>query len=148
MEYISLFVSICSLAIPAISFFLYDRKIKKQNCLINQYQIQQIEEKKCALNSAKIFGSIIRGKMGMRTLVITNKGLATAKNFHLFDIRDNKGILQTGKLSAYDRQELAPEGKIEVPFIISESAPDAIRIKCIWDEDHKTGNIYQQSLQL
>ncbi len=148
MEYISLFVSICSLAIPAISFFLYDRKIKKQNCLINQYQIQQIEEKKCALNCAKIFGSIIKGKMGMRTLVITNKGLATAKNFHLFDIRDYNGIFQTDKLSAYDRQELAPEGKIEVPFIISESAPDAIRIKCIWDDDHKTGNIYQQSLQL
>lgn len=148
MEYISLIVSICALAISAISFIRYDRKIKKQNCLINQYQIQQIEEKKCAQNSAKISGYIIRGKMGMRTLVITNKGLATAKNFHLFDIRDYNGIFQTDKLSAYDRQELAPEGKIEVPFIISESAPDAIRIKCIWDDDHKTGNIYQQSLQL
>lgn len=148
MEYISLIVSICALAISAISFIRYDRKIKKQNWLINQYQIQQIEEKKCAQNSAKISGSIIRGKMGMRTLVITNKGLATAKNFHLFDIRDYNGIFQTDKLSAYDRQELAPEGKIEVPFIISESAPDAIRIKCIWDDDHKTGNIYQQSLQL
>lgn len=148
MEYISLIVSICALAISAISFIRYDRKIKKQNWLINQYQIQQIEEKKCAQNSAKISGSIIRGKMGMRTLVITNKGLATVKNFHLFDIRDYNGIFQTDKLSAYDRQELAPEGKIEVPFIISESAPDAIRIKCIWDDDHKTGNIYQQSLQL
>lgn len=152
---ISLIISICSfiislttLIISLINFIRYDRKIKKQNCLINQYQIQQIEEKKCAQNSAKIFGSIIRGKMGMRTLVIINKGLATAKNFHLFDIRDNKGIFQTDKLSAYDWQELAPEGKIEVPFIISESAPDTIRIKCIWDDDHKTGNIYQQNLQL
>ena len=60
MEYISLIVSICALAISAISFIRYDRKIKKQNWLINQYQIQQIEEKKCAQNSAKISGSIIK----------------------------------------------------------------------------------------
>lgn len=122
MEYISLIVSICALAISAISFIRYDRKIKKQNWLINQYQIQQIEEKKCAQNSAKISGSIIKGKMGMRTLVITNTGLAPARNINITDIRDFKGIIQTGGL-CFPYMLLNPREQIEVTFLLAECAP-------------------------
>lgn len=147
MEYISLIVSICALAISAISFIRYDRKIKKQNWLINQYQIQQIEEKKCAQNSAKISGSIIKGKMGMRTLVITNTGLAPARNINITDIRNIKGIIQTGGL-CFPYMLLNPREQIEVTFLLAECAPSVINMKYSWDDDHKTGNIYQQSLQL
>ena len=147
MEYISLIVSICALAISAISFIRYDRKIKKQNWLINQYQIQQIEEKKCAQNSAKISGSIIKGKMGMRTLVITNTGLAPARNINITDIRNIKGIIQTGGL-CFPYMLLNPREQIEVTFLLAECAPSVINMKYSWDDDLKTGNIYQQSLQL
>lgn len=147
MEYISLIVSICALAISAISFIRYDRKIKKQNWLINQYQIQQIEEKKCAQNSAKISGSIIKGKMGMRTLVITNTGLAPARNINITDIRDFKGIIQTGGL-CFPYMLLNPREQIEVTFLLAECAPNVINMKYSWDDDLKTDNIYQQSLQL
>lgn len=147
MEYISLIVSICALAISAISFIRYDRKIKKQNWLINQYQIQQIEEKKCAQNSAKISGSIIKGKMGMRTLVITNTGLAPARNINITDIRNIKGIIQTGGL-CFPYKLLNPREQIEVTFLLAECAPNVINMKYSWDDDLKTDNIYQQSLQL
>ena len=147
MEYISLIVSICALAISAISFIRYDRKIKKQNWLINQYQIQQIEEKKCAQNSAKISGSIIKGKMGMRTLVITNTGLAPARNINITDIRNIKGIIQTGGL-CFPYMLLNPREQIEVTFLLAECAPSVINMKYSWDDDLKTDNIYQQSLQL
>lgn len=97
MKFINLIVSICTLIIYAASSW-YDRKIKKLNLAINQYEMQQIEESKRMNISAKVSGAIIKGNRDMRTLVISNTGLAPARNVNVTDIRNYKGVLQTGGL--------------------------------------------------
>ena len=59
MELVSLIISICSLLLSLITFIVYDKKIKKQNLILNQYQIQNIEEEKLKKKCAKISGNII-----------------------------------------------------------------------------------------
>lgn len=147
MDCVSLIVSICALIISAISFIRYDKKIKEQNLAINQYKMQQIEESKRMNNSAKVSGAIIKGNRDMRTLVISNTGLAPARNVNVTDIRKFKGVLQTGGL-VFPYSLLNPGEKIEIPFMISLSSPDTIDVKCRWDDENKQNNIYQQTLQL
>ena len=57
MELVSLIISICSLLLSLITFIVYDKKIKKQNLILNQYQIQNIEEEKLKKKCAKISGN-------------------------------------------------------------------------------------------
>lgn len=147
MECVSLIVSILALLISAICFIRYDRKIKKQQLIINQYIIQEKEEEKRNNKCAKISCSIIKGNRGTRTLIISNAGLAPARNINVTDIREIKGILQTGGL-VFPYLLLNPGEKIEIPFMISLSSPDKINIKCRWDDENKQNNIYEQSLQL
>lgn len=147
MECVSLIVSILALLISAICFIRYDRKIKKQQLIINQYIIQEKEEEKRNNKCAKISCSIIKGNRGTRTLIISNTGLAPARNINVTDIRKIKGILQTGGL-VFPYSLLNPGEKIEIPFMISLSSPDKINIKCRWDDENKQNNIYEQSLQL
>lgn len=147
MECVSLIVSILALLISAICFIRYDRKIKKQQLIINQYIIQEKEEEKRNNKCAKISCSIIKGNRGTRTLIISNAGLAPARNINVTDIREIKGILQTGGL-VFPYSLLNPGEKIEIPFMISLSSPDKINIKCRWDDENKQNNIYEQSLQL
>lgn len=147
MEYVSLIVSICALLIAAISFIRYDRKIKKQNLIINQYIIQEKEEKKRTNKCAKISCSIIKGSRGMRTLIILNTGLAPARNINVTDIRKYEGIVQTGGL-VFPYALLNPGENIEIPFFVSISSPDTINVKSMWDDENKQNNVYEQILQL
>lgn len=147
MECVSLIVSICALLIAAISFIRYDRKIKKQDLIINQYIIQEKEEKMRINKCAKISCSIIKGNRGMRTLIISNTGLAPAQNINVTDIRKYEGIVQTGGL-VFPYALLNPGEKIEIPFFVSISSPDTINVKSMWNDENKQNNVYEQILQL
>lgn len=148
MEWASLIISIISLLISGISFFRYDRKIKKQNLILNQYQIQEIEKERIKKKCANISGEIKMGKSnGMRKLIISNKGLAPARNINMTDIRNFRGILLTG-MPCFPFDLLNPGEHIEIPFMISESTPDNINMEYTWDDDNKVHNIYKQNLKL
>lgn len=60
MELASLIISICALLLSAFTFVIYDRKIKKQNLILNQYQILKIDEENLKKKCAKISGTVIR----------------------------------------------------------------------------------------
>lgn len=50
MELASLIISICALLLSAFTVIIYDRKIKKQNLILNQYQILKIDEENLKKN--------------------------------------------------------------------------------------------------
>lgn len=147
MELVSLIISICSLLLSLITFIVYDKKIKKQNLILNQYQIQNIEEEKLKKKCAKISGNIIKEHRGIRKLIISNEGLAPARNICITDILDYKGIILT-RTASIPFELLNPGECFEVQFMISESAPDIIKMEYTWDDDYKNHNIYRQNLQL
>jgi len=147
MEWVSLAISIGALLISVINFIRYDKKIKAQNLIINQYQIQQIEEKKRINNSAKISGSLIKGNNGVYKLVISNEGLAPARNVNINDIRKIKGVLMTGGL-IFPHPLLNPGEKIVIPFMTSDSTPEIMNLTYKWDDNNKVENRYNQNLQL
>lgn len=147
MELASLIISICALLLSAFTFVIYDRKIKKQNLILNQYQILKIDEENLKNKCAKISGTVIRENRQMRKLVISNEGLASAHNICITDIRNFRGISLTGMASI--PFELLNSGEhFEIPFMISESTPDIINVEYTWDDDNKAHNIYKQNLQL
>lgn len=149
MEWASLIISIISLLISGIIFFRYDKKIKKQDLILNQYKIQKIEEERIKKKCANISGVITKTSEsgGMRKLIIYNDGSAPARNINITDIRNYKGILLTG-MPCFPFDLLNPGEHIEVPFMISESTPDIINMEYTWDDDNKAHNIYEQNLQL
>lgn len=55
MEWVSLIISIFALLLSALIFIKYDKKIKEQNIIINQYRLQQIEEEKQKKQKCKNF---------------------------------------------------------------------------------------------
>lgn len=147
MELASLIISICALLLSAFTFVIYDRKIKKQNLILNQYQILKIDEENLKKKYAKISGTVIRENRQMRKLVISNEGLASAHNICITDIRNFRGISLTG-MASIPFELLNPGEHFEIPFMISESTPDIINVEYTWDDDNKAHNIYKQNLQL
>lgn len=147
MELASLIISICALFLSAFTFVIYDRKIKKQNLILNQYQILKIDEENLKNKCAKISGTVIRENRQMRKLVISNEGLASAHNICITDIRNFRGISLTG-MASIPFELLNPGKHFEIPFMISESTPDIINVEYTWDDDNKAHNIYKQNLQL
>lgn len=148
MEWVSLIISIFALLLSALIFIKYDKKIKEQNIIINQYRLQQIEEEKQKNKSAKISGSIVRESIRDRKLVITNEGPATARNICITDIRSIRGINQTGGW-VFPYGFLKPGRNIEVPFMLSDDyVIEKIELKYTWEDEYRKDNFYEQTLQL
>jgi hypothetical protein len=137
-----------------ISFFaivwtwLTDRKLKRQQLQINEFQLQSIKdgqaEKKQALLRAK-------GYQDNRIWVVKiwNEGVSVAKNIRLSseDIEKDDKIqlrLRSGKIP----YPLLNRGdSFEIYATLSEGRNPVPKIKLIWDDDYKKDNEREQVLE-
>ena len=146
MELASLIVSIITLAASGFTYFIHDRKIKKQEATINDYQLTKLHEEKIVNKKAQLSGSITIFKNdGKRILKITNHGKTTATNVRMEVLN---GVHITAFIDPFPFELLNPTESFEMTFYIPMGPCGKLKVKYIWDDPYQNNNDFTQLLQL
>lgn len=145
MELASLILSIIALLGSLVTYIVHDRKIKKQEAKINEYQLAKIKEEEEDSKKAQVCGNIIKYDKGKRVLKVYNKGKAPAKNIRIEGIDENM---------YFDGTELLPFGLLnpqeafELTFNIYNINQHILKITIHWDDLSHNDNTFTQQLSL
>ncbi|TKC02636.1 hypothetical protein [Pedobacter cryotolerans] len=145
MEIISLIVAIVAFVFSAITYLVHDRRLKKQEGLLNTYQLQKYEEEKVDLQKAVIRANVIRGDKGRITIKVFNAGKAVAKNIHLKFIGDQEIMIGS---NPFPFEFLNPQEGTEMNLFSYVGSPDKLLIELRWDDEFQEQNTHQQMLTL
>jgi hypothetical protein len=145
MEIAGLIISIIALSLSVITYLVHDHRIKKQEKLLNKYQIAKIESEKVESKKAIIEANIIKVSNGKNAIKIYNKGKVIAKNVNVI-FPDPKGyqIISNNPCPI----DIKPTHSIEFILILFTSHPEKIIITFEWSDDFHEHNIENQQLQL
>ena len=144
MEIIGIIISIFALAFATLTYFKHDLKIKKQDAIINSYQIEKIKLEKEQEKKAIIEANVISHTKGKRIIKIYNKGKSIAKNVTV-NIPENDGYSILKNPCPID---IKPLNSIEIIIIVFNNDPDKIEIDFEWKDDFNDKNKDSQTIQI
>lgn len=145
MEIVSLIIAIVAFVFSFITYLIHDRRLKKQEGLLNAYQLQKYEEEKVDSQKAIIRANVIKGDKGRVTIKVFNAGKAIAKNIDLKLL--GSGALHVGR-NPFPFEFLNPQEGTEMLLFISVGSPDKLLIELSWEDDFNFHNTHQQMLTL
>lgn len=141
-----LIISCLALGVSVFTYFKHDKKIKAQEQIINDYQINKIAKENEESKKASIRGNIIKGDRGKRTLKVYNCGKAAARNIRVegLDI-ESLAVIRNG---LFPYELMNPQDYTELIICIVKGSPSTIKLKYIWDDDFGRNNEFEQVLTL
>lgn len=141
-----LIISCLALGVSVFTYFKHDKKIKAQEQIINDYQINKIAKENEESKKASIRGNIIKGDRGKRTLKVYNCGKAAARNIRVegLDI-ESLAVMRNG---LFPYELMNPQDYTELIICIVKGSPSTIKLKYIWDDDFGRNNEFEQVLTL
>ncbi|MBN2394935.1 MAG: hypothetical protein JXC36_00545 [Candidatus Atribacteria bacterium] len=145
MEILGLIISILALALTIITYILHDNRIKKQEKLLNEYQLAKIETEKIELKKALIEANVIKIKDWKNAIKVYNKGKSIARKVYVTIPSSESYNLIGGSPCPID---LKPNHSIEFILLLSTEYPDKIEVKLEWEDDFNEHNVENQELQL
>lgn len=146
MELASIILSIIALLGSLVTYIVHDRKIKRQEAKINEYQLAKIKEEEEDSKKAQICGNIIKYDKGKRVLKVYNKGKAPAKNIRIEGIDENKFYIHGMDLLPYEL--LNPQDSFELNILLYAGSPKTLKLKYLWDDATQDNNEFTQVLSL
>ncbi|MFD2554589.1 hypothetical protein [Sphingobacterium tabacisoli] len=141
----SFLLSVIAVLGTLFTYLIHDRKIKAQEKLINDYQLDKIEEEKNRKRQATVRASLIKGNKGHRILRVYNKGQAIAKNVRLI-IKDEPDYLYS--TNPFPFPVLNEHENIDLDIHLHMGSPDNISFEILWDDESATDNKHSQIVQL
>ena len=141
-----LIISCLALGVSVFTYFKHDKKIKAQEQIINDYQINKIAKENEDSKKASIRGNIIKGDRGKRTLKVYNCGKATARDIRVEGL--DIGSLAVMRNDLFPYELMNPQDYTEVVIWIVKGSPSTIKLKYVWDDDFGQNNEFEQVLTL
>ena len=142
----ALVVSLGALIFSAYTYSKHDKKIKAQEQIINDYQINKIVKENEESKKASIRGNIIKGDRGKRTLKVYNCGKATARNIRVEGL-DVDSLVVIGR-DLFPYELMNPQDNTELTIWITKDSASIIKLKFVWDDDFGQNNEFEQVLTL
>jgi hypothetical protein len=139
-------VSLGALIFSAYTYSKHDKKIKAQEQIINDYQINKIAKENEESKKASIRGNIIKGDKGKRTLKVYNCGKATARDIRVEGLDMGSFVVMRNDLFPYELMN--PQDYTEVFIWVVKGSPSTIKLKYIWNDDFGQNNEFEQVLTL
>lgn len=139
-------VSLGALVFSAYTYSKHDKKIKAQEQIINDYQINKIAKENEESKKASIRGNIIKGDKGKRTLKVYNCGKATARDIRVEGL--DIGSLAVMRNDLFPYELMNPQDYTEVVIWVVKGSPSTIKLKYVWDDDFGQNNEFEQVLTL
>lgn len=141
-----LIISCLALGVSVFTYFKHDKKIKAQEQIINDYQINKIAKENEESKKASIRGNIIKGDKGKRTLKVYNCGKATARDIRVEGL--DIGSLAVMRNDLFPYELMNPQDYTEVVIWVVKGSPSTIKLKYVWDDDFGQNNEFEQVLTL
>lgn len=139
-------VSLGALIFSAYTYSKHDKKIKAQEQIINDYQINKIKKEDEESRKANIKGNIYPGNKGKLILKVFNSGKAIARNIRVKGL-DVDSLIVIGK-ELFPYELMNPQDDTELTLWITKDSPSTIRLRYIWDDDFGQNNEFEQVLTL
>ena len=145
MEIAGFVTALLALIFSFYTYLVHDKKIKRQEKLINDYNIEKIESEKLMEQKALIEANVIDGRNGNKIIKVYNKGRSIANNV-IVGIPDSDGY------SVFSNPcpiEILPSNSINIELgALSTACPATIRIEMSWDDNFKNNNLTIQTIQI
>lgn len=146
---ISLIASLIALGFSFYTYFAHDSILKRQEKIINEFQVRALEREESETKKAKIRGNIIdvHGK-GNRELRIFNAGQITARNVKVewLNCRDDDGVYVSEDFS--DLGDLSPHNPWKVRLSLNCGHERKMHLRYTWADDYQENNVFEEDLQL
>lgn len=146
METWSFIMSVLALLSSGFTFWFYDRKLKRQDAKINEYQLKQFEAAEQDRKKAQIRGNIYPNTKGGRTFRIYNAGHSKATNIRIEGL-DNAKIAHNGR-RIFPYELMNPQDYTELTLHLYIGGPSTLKVKYIWDDESGKDNEFEQVLTL
>ena len=148
-EWSGLVITTLSLMGGAFVFFRHDRKLKKQECLLNEYQIGKNQQEIDLQRQANVICQKSQLSGGYAIIRFINTGLVEARNIRIEIINKDSlkgvGFLQEwGPYEQIDSHNGVREERLE----LHEGSPEELQILIVWDDDFGKNRGNSQTLQL
>lgn len=142
----SIIISTLALFFSVFTYVVHDRKLKKQEKLLNEYQLRALAQGEEENKKAVIRAKAIKVKGGLRTLYICNTGKAKARNVIVAMDMDNQVFATRPKLPV-TYSELLPDAPREIILHLTEG-DDVLTLNYTWEDDFKMDNKDTQTIDL
>jgi len=141
--------SICGIIGGLFMYYHHDKRIKKQEQLLNDFQIKQYRKAEEQEKQAKVECAIIHVDNGTRKVRFYNSGLADAYNVRVEILNSNNldRIVLLGKWGPYDLIT-SRNGSREEKIMLNNGYPDVLKLRIMWDDDFENDRSIIQSPQL
>lgn len=126
------------------------KKIKSQELLINEYELNTHKDAEIEKRKAIIKGNIINRGKGSYLIKVFNSGQAVAKNIRVELSLEDGGLLKDAlaiTANPFPFAMLSPHDSAEISFMAFMGSPSAIYIKTIWDDQFEENRENVQLLQ-
>lgn len=144
MEIFGIVISLLALSLSLFTYFKHDLKIKKQDALLKEYQIEKIREEKEQEQKAIIEANVVSDNRGKRIIKVYNKGKSLAKDVNVL-IPESEGFTMISNPCPID---IKPHNGIEITLIAFTNCPDKIKIDFEWTDNFKVKNTDSQMIQI
>ena len=142
----ALILSILAIVGSVFTYFSHDRKIKRQEAKINEYQLAKLKEEELGNKKAQISGTIVKHEKGKRVLKIYNKGKAPATNIRVNGIDEERYSVHGLDLLPYEL--LNPQDFIEITIFSYYGSKHTLSLTYYWDDASQKDNEFKQVLSL
>ncbi len=146
MDIISIVVAGSALVLSLVTYFEHDRKLKKQEKLLNDYNLRVMEQSEAENKKAVIRARVVKPSSGNRTLYIYNTGKVKARNLTV-DLPNHDEILVSTPEFPKTFEELLPDAYREFHLILLQGGEE-LTITYTWDDDFSKDNKESQTIDL
>ena len=135
-----------ALAFSCYTFFAHDRRLKKQEKLLNDYQLRSLAQSEEENKKAVIRAKVVKYKSGNRTLYICNEGKSKARNLRV-EMPDSEQVYASRPDFPLNYEELLPGAYREVLLLLSEG-DDELTLNYEWEDGYSKNNGEKQTIDL
>jgi hypothetical protein len=144
LQIIPIAISSAALFLSLYTYLRHDAKIKKQNVLLNQLQLEKFQKESTSEKRAIIEANVINREKGKRIIKVYNKGKAIAKNVSV-TFPGNPNVMISDYPPSID---IRPQHSIEIYIHTFAGSPDTMQIDFGWEDNLKSNNRDSQTVQI
>ena len=146
MDIISIIIAVLAFAFSCYTFFAHDRRLNKQEKLLNEYQLWSMAQSEEENKKAVIRAKAVKYTGGKRFLYIYNTGRSKARNLKVDMIDDDQVIASRPELPI-TYTELLPDASREILILLTDG-DDEITLTFEWEDDFGKENKESQTIDL
>ncbi len=142
LDLVPIVISIISILGTLFTYIKHDKKIKKQEALLNQYQINKIEVEKTERKKALVKALCYDEGQAGKKLRIYNAGIAKATNVRIEFVDGLSSDVV--EMEQFPFRLLNPQDYTDIIFNIYSCSKTTITVQFIWDDDFQKDNTFEQ----